>query len=89
MRATVYSCYAWCTHAYVISKDHAKKLSSVNECRENMSVDALMNKRCHSEESRCGMYEYPTMSGCYGGGLLQQNRTDMVGMHDEHNAMRE
>ena len=79
-----------CTHAYVISKDYANKLSSVNECDLNMSVDEYMNGRCNENKSKCAhAYDYPTMSGCYGRGLIQQNRTTMTGMHDADNEMIE
>ena len=61
----------------------------MKDCDENMPVDAFMNKRCRENKSKCAAYEYPTMPRCYGAGLIQQNRIDMIGMHDETNVMRE
>jgi hypothetical protein len=78
-----------CTHAYVIAKKHAAELSGVDECAHNMPVDAFMNKMCRDGSAACGVYEKETMPGCFGYGLIQQNRTDMIGMHDENNEMRE
>ena len=105
--------YAWCSHAYVITKEYAAELSDVDECALDMPVDAFINKkcreglsvtdecvldmpidafthqRCRNGSSVCGLYEKEKMPGCFGNGLIQQNRKDMIGMHDENNKMRE
>ena len=74
-------------HAYTLSKQQAAKLSTVHECDVGLPVDLWLWQQCDDGDMTCDEYVKDNMPDCYGGGLLQQNRRDMRGMHNKDNKM--
>ena len=78
-----------CTHAYIINKDFAGKMAQMNVCDAKKPIDLYMESKCNSKEFSCGKESHRTMPGCYGSGVIQQNRNMEGGMHDKHNNISE
>ena len=77
----------FCGHAYIVKKDLATKMAEIDVCDAQHAVDVYMNFKCLGEEISCGREEHPTMPGCFGEGVIQQDRVTTSGMHDAHNKM--
>lgn len=81
-------CYGTlCLHAYVINKNYAEELLSVDECAYGRPVDHFLSEKYSHKKS--GRYEKSTMPNCFGEGLIQQNRNLSNSLHDSNNSINE